>query len=256
MKSLVNLCAGVCLSAVLFIAPSAVQAQQAPDPLEIVTCNFINGSDAGDLEAPMSDLNEWMDEHNLNNFNISTLTPVFTSNAFEYDFLFFNRWIDGNALGQNMTAFFGPDGGDALAGFADVVDCSSTTAFAAVLIDAPATSRNGGPIQFFNCTARENRTVGEAIGAINTWVEAEVDTNAASGAGHAVLFPIAGENPAATYDFKWVVLFESFQAYGDSLDDLFAPGGPSLADTIDPVMDCDSARLYNQVINRSAQAEN
>ena len=203
----------------------------------------------------MNDLNAWMDERNLNNFNISTLVPIFTSEAFTYDVLFFNCWVDGSAMGQNLAAFSDPDSGDALEGFSSVVNCSSTTAFAGILLQPPGESRNGGPMQFFNCTVKENRTVGEGIAAINAWAQAGAESDTDFGTGHAVLLPIAGENPSATYNFKWLVLFESFQAYGDSLDALFAPGGPALGDIIDPVMDCDSARVYNQILNRQAQED-
>jgi hypothetical protein len=253
MKSIRNFCSGVFLTLLIATGTTTAHAQQSPDPIEIIACNYINGSDGGDLQSPMNDINEWLDEQQINNFNISTLIPIYTSNAFTYDVLFLNRWTDGSAMGQSLEAFYGPDGADAGEGFNDVVDCSSTTSFAGILLQPPGPSRNGGPMQFFNCTVKENRTVGEGIGAINAWAQASREAGLENGTGHAVLLPIAGENPDATYSFKWLVLFESFQAYGDSLDDLFAPGGPSLGDIIDPVMDCDSARFYSQVINRQAQ---
>lgn len=255
MKAPGNFFFGSALAALIWAGAAPAQAQQPPDPIEIIACNFLEGSDASDLQAPMNALNEWMDERNLDNFNISTLVPIFTSEAFTYDVLFFNRWLDGNALGQNFEAFFGPDGDEAVEGFNGVVDCSSSALFAGVLLEPPGEARNGGPTQFLNCTVKENRTVGEAIGAINAWVEATNESGTDFGTGHAVLFPLAGETPEASYNFKWLVLFESFQAYGDSLDGLLAPGGPSLGDIIEPVMDCDSARIYNQMINRQAQTE-
>jgi len=253
MKSTVHAFSGVLLTVFFFIATATAHAQQAPNPVEIIACNFVNGSDGSDLEGPMSDLNEWMDERNLNSFNVSTLTPIYTSEAFTYDVLFLNRWTSGAAMGRDLAAFFGPDGGDAVAGFNRVVDCSSDTAFAGILLQAPGASRDGGPTQFLNCTLKENRNLADAIGSINRWAEMTRESDADFGTGHAVLLPIAGENPAATYTFKWLVLFESFESYGQSLDALFGPGGPSLGQIINPVMDCDSARLYNQVVNRQAQ---
>lgn len=253
MKLLTSACMGAFLAAVLSIQPAVAQPQQAPGIVEIVACNFINGSTGDDLARPMSSFNAWADKHGINDFNVSTLFPIFTSDAFTYDVLFMNRWANASAMGRGLGAFFGPDGDDAVADFGSVVDCSSTTAFAAILLEPPGDARNGGPIQFFNCTVKENRTLGDGIGAINAWAEA---SGGRYGAGHAVLLPLAGENPDATYTFKWVVLHESFQNYGDSLGALFGPGSPQIGNIIQPVMDCDSARVYSQAINRRIQAEN
>lgn len=256
MKLLGNVYKGVAFAALILICSGPAQAQQRPAPIEILACNFIDGAAGEDLQGPMNDLNEWMDEQNLHNFNISTLVPMYTSEAFTYDVLFFNRWIDGHAMGQTLAAFFGPDGAEVGEGFNDVVDCSSSTAFGGILIKPPGESRNGGPLQFFNCTVKENRTMGDGIAAINAWAKAASESGTESGTGHAVLFPLAGESPDATYSFKWLVLFESFEAYGDSLDALLTPGGPQIGAIINPVMDCDSPRIYNQIINRQAQTDN
>lgn len=252
MKALTTCCSGALLTAIVSFQPAMAQPQQPPGIVEIVACNFINGSDAGDLARPMSAFNAWADEHGLENFNVSTLIPIFMSEALTYDVLFFNRWTNAGAMGRDLAAFYGPDGDEAVADFGSVVDCSATTAFAAVLLEPPGDARNGGPMQFFNCTVKENRTLGDGMGAINQWAEA---TGGRYGAGHAVLIPLAGENPDANYTFKWVVLHETYPNYGDSLAALFAPGAPALGNIIEPVMDCDSARVYNQLINRQAQAD-
>lgn len=252
MKSATTFGAGIWLAATVLIGTS-IEAQQAPAPVEIIACNFINGSDAGDLAGPMSDLNDWMDEHGINDLFVSTVIPVFTSAAVTNDVFFFNRWANGSAMGRSLDLFYGPDGAEATEGFNGVIDCTSSTTFGAILVHAPGENRDGGPMQFLNCTVKENRTVGEGIGAVNRWAEAGEGSSTAEAVGHAVLLPIAGEDPAATYNFKWLILFESFQNYGDALDALFAPGGPALGDIINPVMDCDSARVYNQVVNRRIQ---
>jgi hypothetical protein len=253
MKALTGACMGVLLAAGLPIQPAVAQPQQPPGIIEIVGCNFINDSSGADLARPMNSFNAWADEHDIDDFNVSTLVPIFTSDAFTYDVLFMNRWPNASAMGRGLAAFYGPDGDDSIADFNSVVDCSSTTVFAAILLQPPGEARDGGPIQFFNCTVKENRTVGDGIGAINAWAEAAGDTY---GAGHGVLIPLAGENPEATYSFKWVVLHESFENYGDSLGALFGGGGPQLGNIIEPVMDCDSARVYSQIVNRRIQAEN
>lgn len=250
MKSLANFYLGSLLAAFILIHPSTARSQQAPGVVEILACNFINGSDAGDLQGPMNAFNRWMDQHDQHNFNVSTLAPLYTSDAFTYDVVFFNRWAGASEMGRSLGMLFGADGEEATAGFNDVVHCGSSAMFAAVLLKAPAEDRDGGPMQFFNCTVKENRTVGEGINAINRWAEA----TGSSRAGHAVLLPLAGENPDATYNFKWLVLHNSFEEYGDSLAGLFGPDAPSLGDIIEPVMDCDSARIYNQVINRHLEA--
>jgi hypothetical protein len=256
MKAMTSCGMGAFLAVIALVNPAMGQPPQPPGIIEIVACNFLEGRDAGDLAGPMNAFNEWADDHDIEDFTVTTLMPAFTSDALTYDVLFMNRWRDTSAFGREMGVFYGPGGDEAVAGFAAVVDCSATTAFASFLVAPPGDARDGGPLQFQNCTVKENRTLGDAIGAINQLAEATAGTY---GTGHVVLIPVVGENPDATYTFKWMLLHESWQNYGDNLGALFAGGGPPLGDFIDPVMDCDlaggGARIYNQTINRRMQAD-
>jgi len=247
MKKIISLCMGMVLVAFALLDGTEVQAQQ-PVPLEIYACNFLDGAGMSDVQVAIDEFNEWADENDIGDLNSSVVTPYFYSAALPYDLLFVNRWTNGAALGAGHTLLTSPGGQEILAGFGEAIECASHTQFVASLVSAPAAPRDGGPMQFLNCTVKDNRTAGEGIAAISEWAE----SSAASGAGHVVYFPLAGEDPAATYDFKWVVLHASYQAWGDSLDRMFGGGG-NLGSIINPVMDCDSARIYNQVTIRSMQ---
>jgi hypothetical protein len=70
-----------------------------------------------------------------------------------------------------------------------------------------------------------------------------------------VFFPIAGEEPDATFDFKTIEGYETIQSYGQMLD-VITRGGYQRADELfGRLLDCNSPRVYLFDLVRSAAEE-
>jgi hypothetical protein len=89
----------------------------------------------------------------------------------------------------------------------------------------------------------EGRTVEEAIAASEQW--AEYTKGRGSDAFSAMLFPLAGLESDADYDFKVVTGFASMQDFGKGTD-MYTGGGFLRADELfGRLVDCNSPRIYS-----------
>src|SRR5690606_41863589 len=60
-----------------------------------------------------------------------------------------------------------------------------------------------------------------------------------------ILFPAYGEVSDAGYSFKWADGYESYVAFGRDYDEFYNGGGVDrFAELLDPLVRCDSPRLY------------
>ena len=74
------------------------------------------------------------------------------------------------------------------------------------------------------------------------------------GDAHGVMFPVAGENPDAAFDFKWISFYPSMKEYGEVFDHYVSGAVQSAAAIVDPVMDCNISRIYSIGLMREGQA--
>lgn len=241
------LLSGVVSTTVLSL--DAAQAQQGPPPpapVEIYACDFVDGKDMDDLRAVNAELNSWADGEGIDMFS-SMATPVFHSPDDAYDVYFLDAWSDGAALGAGYSRYYSQSGARIEAAYGAVVECESHAYYSGIMVVPPAEGRNGGPLQFQDCTLLENRSLGDAIEAITAF---------SGGAGpklggFAVLLPFVGQPRDITYDFKLVAIFDSFQTMGNAFDAMFKGGGGQQANsTVGSTMTCDTPRMYNQVVIR------
>lgn len=246
-------CVSAAFSVLLSIGTATAQQPQ-PVPVEIWACNFVNGSDMGDLQAVNDDFNDWADENGITSLFSSMLTPIFHSPDDDFDVLYVDAWTDGASLGRGYGQMSGAGFRPVAESFDQVIDCPSHAYFGGLQVVPWAEGRDGGPVQFQDCTVRENLSNAVAIEAIRGF--------AGSGdgpglGGFAVLFPFMGQARDADYSFKLVAVFNDHESMGTAFDYLFRGSGfQQAAGTMGDVMDCDTARMYNQVtVRESQQAE-
>jgi hypothetical protein len=84
--------------------------------------------------------------------------------------------------------------------------------------------------------------VDEAIAALGQWREYLVENGINE--FNAVFFPIAGEEPDATYDFKNIEGYATIQSYGRMLDVITRGGYMRAEELFGRLLDCDSPRVY------------
>jgi len=240
------------------LSAQAQQQTQAPDgtvvlPVEMFGCNYVGENDASDLDRSFDEFNEWADENGIDDLTMYLLAPNFVSEDFEFDIIGMNIWPSGAAFGSGNDAIADSDG--AYDSFTGVVDCAAHGLYALVGIKPPQQdTQTGGLFEFSNCTMKGNRSNDEGIAAVTavTDIFGQWDLNDA----HAALFNIAGEASDTSYQFKWISYYPSFSAFGSLFDNMVETGGVQTVGAItEPVMDCDSSRMYNTIVMRTAAAE-
>ena len=236
----------VAAATVTFLPFVQASAQEAPTwaPVEIFGCNFVGNATMADLDAVIADWNQWMDDNGQNNYAAFVLTPHFVSAAFEYDVAWLGAWENGEALGSEQLWL--TEGIAISEDFGEVVDCPAHQAMAISMVRDIGEVADGDvvPAEFTNCTLNEGRTGPEAHQAI---IEAaDYMAGQGSNAGHWVLRPGPGEDPEATYSFKWLTAYPSWADAGHDFEVYFNGGGDAaLGDLTNSQFTCDHARLYD-----------
>jgi hypothetical protein len=245
MKQILGLL-GACATsvAVLVTGAEAQQNETPPTPvIEVFPCTYRDNNDMDNLRSVNARFNTWADRNNVTTYTAFTLTPYAYSADLEADVLWLGAWPNGAAMGDNEALWLS-QGGDVSAAFDAVVECNSHSLYAEVVINQPSTPPpETGVAMFEDCTVHDGRTVGEAIAAATQWVEYTKARGAPDGFS-AFLFPLAGLEGDADYDFKVVTGFDSMQAFGRATD-LYTGGGFLRAEELfGRLLTCNSPRVY------------
>lgn len=234
-------------TAVCCLAGSALAqqpAQMQPTPiLEIFACNFNANNDRDDLNAAAARWTAWADRNNVRDYTAFIGTPFLYSTDQTFDVIWIGGWPNATAMGAGESLYF-RTGQEINAGFAAVVDCSSHSQWAEVVVNVPGTPAPENGIAVFNdCELRDDRTVPEVLAALGQVGEYFAGRGSPD-AFVAALFPIAGLADDEDYDFKLVRGFNSIEDYGKGLD-LYTGGGfLRVGELTDRLMRCDSSRVY------------
>ena len=249
MKTFEGLALGAILASVS--ATAFGQDEMPIFPVEAFGCTYAGDSDRGDLDRAFDGFNDWADEQGITNLTSLLLTPQFFSSELGYDVVGMDIWEDGAAFGSGLSGMMSDP--DALASFDGVVDCASHSLYALVGVKPPAEeSPNKGIFEFTDCWIKENRSPDDGIAAVAAIAGMTASWNV--GDAYGVLFNVAGETGDADYTFKWLSYYPSYEAFG-SVFDHYAAGAVQQADAIiDPVMTCNSSRMFDMEVMRESEA--
>ena len=233
-------------AAVTLVPLTQSDAQEAPtwSPVEIFGCNFVNGSDMDDFDRVTAEWNQWADENDQNDYAAFILTPHFTAASFEYEVGWLGVWRNGEALGGEQLWL--TEGAEINASFGEVVDCPLHQAMAIAEVNAVGEVAEGDivPAEFANCTINDGWTGPEAHAAIIEY--ADYMAGEGSRAGNWVLRVGPGEEPDATYSFKWLTAYPSWDDVGHDFEVFLNGGGDQVQnDLTGRIFSCDVPRLYN-----------
>jgi hypothetical protein len=219
-------------------------AQMQPTPiLEIFACNYNANNDRADLNAAVARWTAWADRNNVRDYTAFIGTPYLFSTDQTFDAIWIGGWQNATAMGAGESLYF-RTGREVDAGFAAVVDCSSHSQWAEVVVNAPQTPPPENGIAVFNdCELRGDHTVPETLAALGQ-VGEYFKGRGGPDAFVAALFPIAGLADDEDYDFKLIRGFNSIEDYGKGLD-LYTGGGfLRVGELTGRLMECDSPRVY------------
>ncbi|HMB72094.1 MAG TPA: hypothetical protein VKQ06_00870 [Gammaproteobacteria bacterium] len=256
IKKTAAIAGGALLSLALM---GSVNAQEGEGPaiIEIFGCTFNDGNDLGDLMAVTGRWNDWVDENGIVDYTANILTPHLYSTAFPYDVVWLGVYDNPRDMGVGEANWLA-DGQAMNAEFGEVVTCSIHAQFAGLPVHMPeeVPDQEDGMVNltaFQDCSLINQSNAQEAIAAHQQWGDwvAENGSDVFMGA----LFPIAGEDPAAEYDYKAVTGFSSAEAYGNFVATVI-PGGLQRGGQIfGRVTQCDTPRLYQSIQVRAPAAD-
>jgi len=221
-------------------------------PIEIYGCNFRDGMGLADLEPLHDRYNNILDRNDFSDVASFILTPIFRHASDGYDFLYMERWANGAAMGTGNALKRSERFQDLLADWGEIVECPTHSYYVGMLAAPPSSDRNEAeeaPFQTLTCRLNDGVAMGAAMQALSAYAESEMQSASGSRNGHAIWLPAAGEDPDADFNFKWIILFPSYEHFGASFDNLWNRGGAAnMFSKIGPVMNCAGAatRTYNQ----------
>lgn len=209
-------------------------------PTEVLTCDFVDGKGPADLDGLARAFNQWMEKSAAPQYAAYVLTPQSRGKEIDFDLAWVGTWPDGTTMGRSMAHWF-EHGAELTPVLEGVLTCGTNTNFQTVTLREPA--ETFGPLEIATCSLRLGATLDETLTAVKEWVDYTATTG--STAAHWLLFPAYGESSEATYNFKWAVGYESYEAFGRDYDQ--ATNGNSLDrynELFAPIVRCDSPRLY------------
>jgi hypothetical protein len=246
------------IASVTLCTTALAQTDEPPNivSIEMYGCNYQEGNDMSDFMSVVDQWNEWADERGISNYEASVLTPYYFSPAMPYDVL----WLGVSSSEEDMgsvQAEWLANGREVNAEFGEVVDCDVHMLFAATATHVPQGPmvQNDGMVDllsFQDCSLINESNAIEALAAHREWGDhmAENGSDVFMGA----MFPVAGENPSADYNYKAVMNFSSAEALGEYLGTMIPAGLQRAGQIFGRVTQCDSQRIYTSLqVRASAQ---
>ena len=258
MKKLVLAAASAALA--MLGATSATAQDDAPEfelpskvvPVEIWVCSYRDGQGPGDLDGVVAGWSDYMDDSDIDNYAAWTLTKWAYGPDQDFDFLWLGAWTDGNAMGSGMDVFSETGGMQHFGNFMRVADCGVHVMAGSLNYKATedGTPQNG-LITFSNCTVSDDSSYPEVAAATREWAAALTDAGSEASIFH--WFPIyGGGGDSPTY--QAVTAYPNFTELGADVErmtngEMFRQNNALFSGKVD----CDTSRVYNAQVRRSAQ---
>ena len=226
---------------------------QSYPPLETFTCNYIDGKGPADLEAVIDQWTAYMDENDADQYFAMTVTPqMYGGEAFDVG------WLGAAPTGELMGAGrddYRANGGEVAAGFASVLDCSSHSQFATMLVKKPPEREtpNKLVLSFSDCSLEEGTEWDDLFAGMDAWAAYQTENGYSNGTW--VLFPAYGSGEE-DFDFKLVNGYDSHAGMGRDFD-LYGTGGGFMkrGEIMGDMLDCDVSRVYDGIVRRLINEE-
>lgn len=142
------------------------------------------------------------------------------------------------------------NGGELLAEFNEVWTCGSQSLSTSMIVrPQPPTPSSTAVVDFTDCTFKDGKSVLDLFAVQKSWFE-YLDENEVK-ATVAYHLPGAGEDPDNEYGVKISTWFPDMQEKGRFEDIIANEGGWMRAfQTFNPIMECNSERVYNATLAR------
>lgn len=209
-------------------------------PVEIYTCNYLEGKGPADLDKVVAKWNKWADDRQVSKYWAWTLTPFFAGPDQDFDVIWMGVSENGQGLGAALDLWIA-EGREIQSDFDSVAPCDSHGMYAAVQFKEPPEREDPSNvvISFSDCSIEDGKSFANDIApAIASW--AELRSGQGSTAGYWVFFPVYGGG-GEEFDFKFVASYGSLSEQGVDFDNY---DSEVASKTFAGMLSCDSSRVY------------
>ena len=242
-------------SAIAWVSPAMAQEMdKAPtlNPLEVYTCNYLDGKDRGDLDKVIDRWNTWTDANDPAPYTAWVLTPVFFGPEITFDLVWMGAWPTNAAMGKSLQTW--QDKGSKMNGeFFNVFSCDQHSSMAVLPMQPPAEPLETALVRFMDCSVAEGKSPQEAVQAHAMFKKYMMSKGSDSGGW--IFFPGMGSGKI-DFDYKLVLANADYASLAKD-SEIIANGGGWMeaAKTFKDVAQCDSPRLYKADMVRNGAAK-
>jgi hypothetical protein len=220
-------------------------------PVEIYTCNYLEGKGPADLDKVIAKWNKWADGRELNDYSAWTLTPFFAGPDQEFDVIWMGASSTGGGLGAALDDWLA-SGSELQAEFDSVAPCDAHSMFAAVQFKDPPEREDPSNvvIAFSDCNVADGKSFTDDVApALAAWGEHRAGQG--STAGHWAFFPVYGGG-GEEFDFKFVASHGNLAEQGADFDSYDSDKAREL---FAGNVSCDSSRVYMAQNRRMGESD-
>jgi hypothetical protein len=233
------------------LADSHAGGEASTQMVEIITCDFREGKDRGDLDAVIKKWNDWADDAEITDYNAWLMTPFYGGGMYDFDIAWLGSAPSAASLGRAQDRWLA-SGGEVFAEFDAVISCPDRSAFSVHEFKQPPEREDAGNlmITFSDCNLGEGTSFQDLSPSIHEWADYKGE-NGSSG-GYWVLMPSMGGG-GEDFDFKWVRAYQNLENLGKDLDQNRMGGSEKGRELFAGKVSCDSSRVYTFTNQRQAE---
>ena len=232
----------------------AQEGDKAPtlNPVEIFTCNYLDGKDRGDLDKVIARWNKWADDNYPSPYTAWVMTPAFYGPEITFDIAWLGGWPTYADMGENLNVWQ-TKGGKMNAEFFNVLSCDMHGSMAVMPMQAPGEPTSSSLVRFMDCEMEDDANPADMVAAHREFKDF-MRSKGSESAGW-LFFPGMGAGNIE-YDYKMVLANTDHRSLAKDGEIIANGGGWMKAqETFGGIVQCDSPRLYQADMVRNGAAK-
>jgi hypothetical protein len=235
-----------CLGATLAVADNHMERPTA-FPVEIFTCNYVDGKSQRDLDRVIGKFNQWNEDNGAAGYTAWVLTPRFYNADITFDLAWIGAWQSFETMGAGLDNWRA-SGSPVAADFDRVMSCDSHTLFRGYTTIPPLAEDppDNSVVMFETCKLTEGATPPQVYEAHVNWGKWMREKG--SKLSEWAFVPDLGSGDV-DFDYYTVTGFANYSELSATGELLFNGGGiETTTEMLAPVRGCDNPRVYDATV--------